>query len=88
MATVRLGSLTYLTSSFWFLAMAQDNTISNFITDVAQSAASVTTDGTSVSERSLSELIEADKYLSGKRAASNPTAGLRLTQLVTGPGGR
>lgn len=59
-----------------------DNTISTHITNVAQNAQSIVTDGTSVSERSLHELIEADKYLTAKRARANPARGLLFTKLV------
>ena len=50
--------------------------------------ASISNDGVSVSNRSLSELIEADKYLSGKTATQSPAAFLRKSILrIVPPGG-
>jgi len=50
---------------------------------------SATVDGNSVTQRSLSELIEADKYLASKSAASagNELFGMRVRQAVPPRGG-
>lgn len=51
-------------------------------------AASVSSDGTSVSRRSLAEVIAADKYLKTQSALSNPGGVLRaLTTRIVPPGG-
>ena len=49
---------------------------------------SVTVDGNNVTARSIDELIKADQYLAGKRAAStgNEFFGMRVRQAVP-PGG-
>lgn len=48
----------------------------------AAGPASVSGDAGSVTQRPLSELIEADKYLAAKEAGKQPNRGLRLTKLV------
>jgi len=65
-----------------------DDTIQNAIEQNAVGPASTSVDGTSVQTRSIGEQIEADRYLSGKRAAaaSRPAFGLRFTKLKP-PGG-
>lgn len=52
---------------------------------IAENAAapkSITIDGETVTEHSLKEQIEADKYLAGKNAAARPHAGLRFTKII------
>jgi hypothetical protein len=50
---------------------------------------SVTNDGVSVSRRSLTEQIEADKYLASKAATASPAAMFRsMTCKIVAPGGR
>lgn len=50
--------------------------------------ASISNDGVSVSNRSLSELIEADKYLQGKKAVASPAAFLKgAIMKIVPPGG-
>ena len=44
---------------------------------------STNVDGTSVSKRPLSELIEADKYLKGNAAAADPLRALRFAKIVS-----
>jgi hypothetical protein len=49
---------------------------------------SVSNDGVSVSRRSLSEQIEADKYLASKAATASPAAMFRsMTMRIVPPGG-
>ena len=50
-----------------------DDTIQTEIVDQAVSPESVSSDAGSVSNRPLDELIEADKYLTSKEAASTQT---------------
>jgi hypothetical protein len=56
----------------------------------ATKAASVSNDGVSVSRRSLTELMEYEKHVAGKAAASaSPNAMLRsMTSKIVAPGGR
>lgn len=49
---------------------------------VAEGPASVSVDGQSVSQQSLSELISADKHLAQKQAAARPHHGMRFTKIV------
>lgn len=50
--------------------------------------ASISNDGVSVSNRSLSELIEADKYLASKKAAASPVQFLKSAIVkIVPPGG-
>lgn len=49
-----------------------DETLASQIAAAAADPASASVDGTSVTARPLSELIEADKYLAGKAAANAP----------------
>lgn len=66
--------------------MADD--LTTRIEDAAAEPASASTDGQSVSERPLSELIEADKYLASKRATASGKSGWTRTRpaAVTPPG--
>jgi len=57
------------------------------LTDAAKAAAT-SNDGVSVSKRSLTELIEADKYLRSITAAASPAAAFRLlNSKIVPPGG-
>ena len=60
--------------------MPQD--IQDEIESAAQEPAEVTSDGVKVVARPLPELIEADKYLSGRTATATPHRGLGFTKLV------
>lgn len=64
--------------------------ITDAIEDLAQNPANITVGNQSVGERSLTELIEADKYLQQKQVAQNSGGkahfGLRFSQIVP-PGG-
>ena len=52
------------------------------IEDSASKPASASSDAGSVSQRSLGELIEADRYLESKRARSRRSAGLSFRKIV------
>lgn len=52
------------------------------IEEAAQGPASVTADGTTVNARPLTELIEADKYLTAKKAAKKSNLGIKRIQIV------
>jgi hypothetical protein len=68
--------------------MAAPTTPEEAIEQGALGPQSVTVDGNNVTARPLSELIEADKYLASKSAASagNGLFGMRVRQAVP-PGG-
>lgn len=55
--------------------------IRDAIADLATSPESISVDGQTVNERSISELIEADKYLKEAAAAKRPTLGIRFAKL-------
>jgi len=55
------------------------------IQTAASSPAEASVDGTTVKQRPISELIEADRYLASKTAASNKFRGLRFNT-ITPPG--
>lgn len=50
--------------------------------ETAASGKSVTTDGLTVTQQDLSQLIEADRYLKAQEGSSSPQRGLRFTRLV------
>jgi hypothetical protein len=52
------------------------------IREAAAGPSSVSGDAGTVSQRSLSELIEADKYLAAKESARAPRRGLRFSKLI------
>ena len=52
------------------------------IAEAAVAPASVTIDGNTVNAQRLPDLIEADKYLSAKRALANPAKALTRVQFV------
>ena len=60
--------------------------LSDTIEDLAGKPSFVGSDGLQITERSLRELIEADKYLKAISARDKPRRGIRLTKLVP-PGG-
>lgn len=62
--------------------MADD--LESTIEDAAANPASVSVDGQTVQTRSLSELIEADRYLRSKEAAASGKrpGGIRFTKLI------
>ena len=55
------------------------------IQTAASSPAEASVDGTTVKQRPISELIEADRYLASKTAASSKFRGLRFNT-ITPPG--
>jgi hypothetical protein len=58
------------------------------IDTAAAKAASVMNDGVTVVQRSLSEMIAADKYQRSRTATDNPVAMLKAMQLkIVSPGG-
>ena len=62
--------------------------LSEQIASESAKPASVSNDGVSVSRRSLSEQIEADKYLASKAATASPAAAFRaMTMRIVPPGG-
>lgn len=52
------------------------------ITQAAAEPKQVTVDGVTVVQHSLQDLIAADQYLKGQKAAKSPSRGLRFTKLV------
>ncbi len=56
------------------------------ILDSAQAPAAMTVDGVTIQERSISEMIEADRHLRGAEAAGQGHFGIRISQIVP-PGG-
>jgi hypothetical protein len=61
--------------------MAADETITDAITDLVGAPRVFETDGQKVQERSLSELIEADKYLEQKRVVKAGGSGIRVQRV-------
>lgn len=59
--------------------------LSTQIQSLANGPAEVSGDAGSVKQRSVSELIEADRYLASKTAMANPLKGLRFAK-ITPPG--
>ena len=76
------------------MANAQPNGLTEAdIAEAAANPASFSVEGLSQSNRSISEMIEADKYLRGRRLMSgargvSPLAGLISHAIVPGPTGR
>ncbi len=60
--------------------MADD--LSDQIRDAAAGPQQVTVDGQTVQQRPLDELIEADRYLASKTAATKTHQGLRFAKIV------
>jgi hypothetical protein len=52
------------------------------LTDALAGPAEVSGDAGSVRQQPLKDLIDADRYFSGKAAARNPARGLRFTKLI------
>ena len=63
-----------------------DTILSDTIESKAAKAQTVVVDGITVTQRPLTELVEADKYLEGARAANIGGFGLRFQKIVP-PGG-
>lgn len=63
-----------------------DTTLSELIEQKAAKAQTVVVDGQSVTQRPLSELVEADKYLEAAKATKRAGFGLRFQKIVP-PGG-
>ena len=62
--------------------------VSDQLAAEALKAQSVSSDGKTVSRRSLTELIEYEKHLAAKTAAASPAAMLRgMTMKIVAPGG-
>lgn len=67
--------------------MAQDNTISDAIKQNAAGPKSASNGSGAMSQHSLKEQIEADKYVNAKAAAAaNAFFGLRMKRIVPGGG--
>lgn len=60
--------------------------IEDIIAEQAAEPASMTTDAGTTTNRSMDDLIKADKHLANKRAAASGSLGIRLTKVV-GPDG-
>jgi hypothetical protein len=58
------------------------NDLTQQIADAAVTPQSMASDGNQIASRSLSELIEADRYLAAKNASRNPTKSLNIVQIV------
>ena len=58
-----------------------DEPIQDTIGDLATGPQSISVDGQTVNERSISELIEADKYLKDVAAAKRPKLGIRFAKM-------
>ena len=58
--------------------------LSDEIEEAAQGPKSHTVDGESATARDIKDLIEADKYLAAKAAASKKGGGLRFSKFVPG----
>jgi hypothetical protein len=65
----------------WAFFMAD---LSSEIETAASQPAKATADGVSVEQRSLSDLIAADKYLKAQTAATKNHFGLRISKLEPG----
>lgn len=52
------------------------------IREAAQEPVSASSDAGSVTQRSLSELIEADRYLASKEAVRSRSRGLKLSKFI------
>ncbi len=59
-----------------------DGNFSETIETAAVEPAEAMADGVQVKSRSISELIEADRYLAAKRAAAKGQGGLRFSKIV------
>jgi hypothetical protein len=62
--------------------MSNPSDLENTIETAAENPQSASVDGVTVTQRSLSELIEADKYLQAKKASRRKNRGLRYTRIV------
>jgi hypothetical protein len=62
--------------------MALPTTIEEAIEKAALGPATVTIDGQTVTAKDIAQLIEADRYLAAKTAATKSHFGLRFTKLV------
>lgn len=60
-------------------------TTEELITEALLKPSSISGDGVSISNRSVSELIAADKHLANKNAGRSPTMGVRFG-VMRGPG--
>jgi hypothetical protein len=65
-------------------APAQDETELSPLEQAAASPRSTSIDGESVTEHSLSEQIELDRYLAAKKAAARKRPPIRLTKIIPG----
>jgi hypothetical protein len=62
--------------------MAEPIDLTPQIATNAQGPASASVDGQSVSQHSLQDQIDADKYLASKEASKRPRRGLRFTKII------
>lgn len=61
---------------------APDNDLTPLIREAAGTSASTSVDGVSESNRSVSEIIEADRYLKSSQALKSPRRGLLISKIV------
>ncbi len=64
--------------------MADDTQLKNTITDQASAPSNETVDGQSVTERPLTELIEADRHLTGGQVLKQRRLGLICRKITPG----
>ena len=62
--------------------MSNPSDLEQTIETAAENPQSATVDGVTVTQRSISELIEADKYLQAKKALRRKNRGLIYTKIV------
>ena len=63
--------------------MAEDNKLDAVIVETASGPAKASNDAGSVEAQKVSDIIEADRYLASKKAASSKRRGLNIAQLVS-----
>jgi uncharacterized low-complexity protein len=64
------------------MACEDADTIAAAIVTAAAGPKQVTTDGTSVEQHSLQDLIAAEKHAAGKCGLGNPRRGMRISKLI------
>ena len=62
--------------------------LSKEIRDAASMPKSYENDGEKITNHSMRDLIEADKYIAKKRIARNPFAAVRIAKIITEGAGR
>lgn len=66
------------------MAYDQEEAVNDAITNALSGPKRVRGDAGEVESHSVKDLIEIDKYYSGKAAAARPFRGLRITRLLPG----